>query len=72
MMRFGSKVLEGYDLSSLRATVSSGEPWNEDAWLWFFKHVCGERLPILNYAGGTEIGGCPASRRLACGDGQGG
>ncbi len=57
MMRFGPEVIDGYDLSSLRVTVSSGEPWNEDAWLWFFKHVCGERLPILNYAGGTEIGG---------------
>ncbi len=57
MMRFGPEVITGYDLSTLRATVSSGEPWNEDAWLWFFRHVCQERIPILNYAGGTEIGG---------------
>lgn len=57
MMRFGPEVMSGYDLSTLRATVSSGEPWNEDAWLWFFRHVCRERIPILNYAGGTEIGG---------------
>ncbi len=57
MMRFGPEVIAAYDLSTLRATVSSGEPWNDDAWLWFFRHVCGERIPILNYAGGTEIGG---------------
>ena len=57
MMRFGSEVIAGYDLSSLRATVSSGELWNEDAWLWFFRHVCRKSIPILNYAGGTEIGG---------------
>ena len=57
MMRFGPEVMSNYDLSTLRATVSSGEPWNEDSWLWFFKHVCKERIPILNYAGGTEIGG---------------
>lgn len=57
MMRFGPEVVSIYDLSTLRATVSSGEPWNDDAWLWFFRHVCQERIPILNYAGGTEIGG---------------
>ena len=57
MMRFGPEVVAGYDLSSLRATVSSGEPWNTDAWLWFFRHFCNEQIPILNYAGGTEIGG---------------
>ncbi len=57
MMRFGPEVISGYDLSTLRVTVSSGEPWNEDAWLWFFRYVCRERIPILNYAGGTEIGG---------------
>lgn len=57
MMRFGPEVTSVYDLSSLRATVSSGESWNEDAWLWFFKHVCREQVPVLNYTGGTEIGG---------------
>jgi acetyl-CoA synthetase len=57
MMRFGPEVVSDYDLSSLRATVSSGEPWNEDSWIWFFKHVCRERIPILNSAGGTELGG---------------
>ena len=57
MMRFGPEVTSSYDLSSLRATVSSGEPWNEDSWLWFFDNICRRRIPILNYAGGTEIGG---------------
>lgn len=57
MMRQPADVVRRHDLSSLRATVSAGEPWNEDAWLWYFEHVCGSRIPILNYGGGTECGG---------------
>lgn len=57
MMRRGPELLAGYDLSALRTTISIGEPWTLDAWLWFFEHVCKRRLPILNYAGGTECGG---------------
>ncbi len=57
MMRHPVALIQRHDLSSLRATVTAGEPWNEDAWLWFFEHVCGKRIPILNYGGGTEIGG---------------
>ena len=57
MMRHGPRILEGYDLSCLRTTISIGEPWTPDAWIWFFEHVCKRKLPILNYAGGTECGG---------------
>jgi acetyl-CoA synthetase len=57
MMRHGAEPLKKHDLSSLRAVVTAGEPWNEEAWLWFFEHVCGGRIPILNYGGGTECGG---------------
>jgi acetyl-CoA synthetase len=57
MMRHGPELLAGYDLSALRTTISIGEPWTPDAWIWFFRHVCKRRLPILNYAGGTECGG---------------
>ena len=57
MMRQPLDVVRRHDLSSLRATVSAGEPWNADAWRWFFEHVCGRRIPILNYGGGTECGG---------------
>jgi len=57
MMRHGPELLAGCDLSDLRMTISIGEPWTPDAWLWFFENVCKRRLPILNYAGGTECGG---------------
>jgi acetyl-CoA synthetase len=58
MMRNGAEpALAGQDLSSLRATISVGEPWTPEAWEWFFRHVCKQTIPILNYAGGTECGG---------------
>ncbi len=49
--------LANLDLSALRATISIGEPWTPEAWTWFFRHVCRQKIPILNYAGGTECGG---------------
>lgn len=57
MMRSGVDPFEGADLSSLRTFISSGEPWTPEAWVWFFEHVGGGRVPILNYSGGTECGG---------------
>ena len=57
MMTYGPDEVRKYDLSSLRLTISVGEPWNAEAWLWFFEHVCRRAIPILNYSGGTEIGG---------------
>ena len=56
-MSHGADLVESFDLSSLRLTLSVGEPWNPEAWNWFFDHVCKRTIPILNYAGGTEIGG---------------
>ena len=56
-MGHGADRVRGYDLSTLRLTVSTGEPWNPEAWNWFFEHVCKQTIPLLNYAGGTEIGG---------------
>lgn len=45
------------DLSTLRAFASTGEAWDEPSWGWLFKTVGQSRLPILNYSGGTEVGG---------------
>lgn len=53
----GNQPLEGRNLSSLRILGSTGEPWNLEPYLWFFHQVGGGRLPIINYSGGTEIGG---------------
>ena len=53
----GDQWLDGHDLSSLRGFATTGEPWNDAPWWWLFDRVGGGRLPILNYSGGTEIGG---------------
>ncbi len=47
-----------FDLSSLRLLGSTGEPWDERSYDWFFREVGGERCPIMNISGGTEIMGC--------------
>ena len=44
-------------MRSLRLLGSTGEPWDEASWLWFFEHVGRRRCPIINISGGTEIVG---------------
>ncbi|WP_095195366.1 AMP-binding protein [Pseudomonas sp. Irchel 3A7] len=57
LMQHGDAVAQGHDLSALRTFTSTGEPWNPEPWLWLFNTVGQGRYPIINYAGGTEIGG---------------
>jgi len=45
-------------MASLRLLGSTGEPWDEKSWLWFFERVGRRRCPIVNISGGTEIVGC--------------
>ena len=46
-----------FDLSSLRAVGSSGESWDAESWTWVFRNICKERIPLMNFCGGTEMGG---------------
>jgi acetyl-CoA synthetase len=46
-----------YDLSSLRIIGTVGEPINPEAWMWYHKHVGGERCPIVDTFWQTETGG---------------
>ncbi|MCX7814086.1 MAG: acetate--CoA ligase [Tepidimonas ignava] len=46
-----------WDLSSLRILGSVGEPINPEAWMWYYKHVGGERCPIVDTFWQTETGG---------------
>jgi len=57
LMTHGSEPVRAHDLSSLFLLGSTGEPWNPDPWWWLHRAVGGERLPIINYSGGTEISG---------------
>jgi acetyl-CoA synthetase len=53
------------DLSSLRLMITTGEPWNLDAYLWLHERVGGGRCPIINISGGTEVGACFLSPSVA-------
>ncbi len=56
-MGHGEKILKGHDLSSLELLGSVGEPINPEAWLWFYRHIGGERCPIVDTWWQTETGG---------------
>jgi len=56
-MRLGEEWVKKHDLSSLTILGSVGEPINPEAWMWYFKHIGGERCPIVDTWWQTETGG---------------
>ncbi|MFT4241733.1 MAG: acetate--CoA ligase [Acidovorax sp.] len=48
---------KNWNLSSLRILGSVGEPINPEAWMWYYRHVGGERCPIVDTFWQTENGG---------------
>ncbi len=55
-MKWGDDIPAKYDLSSLRLLGSVGEPINPEAWLWYRKHIGGDRTPIVDTWWQTETG----------------
>lgn len=53
----GDHWVNRYSLDSLRIIPSTGEPWTIPAWRWLHRHVGRGRAAIINWTGGTEIGG---------------
>ena len=47
-----------YALDRLRLLGSTGEPWDDKSYLWFFENIGRRRIPVINISGGTEIVGC--------------
>ncbi|MDP9442471.1 MAG: AMP-binding protein, partial [Actinomycetota bacterium] len=58
LMAAGDAPVRRHDLSRLRILGSTGEPWNEAPWRWYFDLVGGGRCPVINISGGTEVGAC--------------
>ena len=58
LMAHGDEPVRAHDLSSLRILASTGEPWNDAPWHWYFDVVGGGRCPVINISGGTEVGAC--------------
>jgi acetyl-CoA synthetase len=55
LMRKASTGPDAFDLASLRLLGSTGEPWDESSYRWFFERVGRARCPVMNISGGTEI-----------------
>ncbi|MGQ9781445.1 MAG: acetate--CoA ligase [Nitrososphaeria archaeon] len=63
-MKFGDEWVYKHDVSSLRALGTVGEPINPEAWLWYFKVLGKEKLPIIDTWWQTETGGFMISPTL--------
>lgn len=53
----GEEPVRRHNLATLRWFGSTGSPWDPESWSWLFEAVGRQRIPILNYSGGTEISG---------------
>src|SRR5579875_2159494 len=52
-----AKSLEN-PMEGVRAFGSTGEPWDDESWMWLFEKIGGGKVPICNISGGTDIIGC--------------
>ena len=57
LMKWGEQYPAAHDLSSLRLLGSVGEPINPEAWMWYRRHVGGDRCPVVDTWWQTETGG---------------
>ncbi|MBM3817741.1 MAG: acetate--CoA ligase [Acidimicrobiia bacterium] len=55
-MRWGTDWPAGHDMTSLRLLGSVGEPINPEAWVWYYRHIGGERCPVVDTWWQTETG----------------
>jgi acetyl-CoA synthetase len=55
-MKWGVDWPKRRNLSTLRLLGSVGEPINPEAWIWYHKHIGGERCPIVDTWWQTETG----------------
>jgi acetyl-CoA synthetase len=56
-MKFGEKIPNSFNLSTLRLLGSVGEPINPEVWKWYFKTIGKEKCPIVDTWWQTETGG---------------
>jgi acetyl-CoA synthetase len=61
-LRAASHDLPAQNLDSVRVVGSTGEPWDPESYDWLARDVFAGRVPVINFSGGTEVGGsflCP-------------
>lgn len=59
--KYGVNPCKKYNLEKIRIISTTGEPIDEKSWQWLYEKVGNRRIPIMNLAGGTEIGGAMLS-----------
>ncbi len=57
LMGFGTDILNGKNLTSLKVLGTVGEPINEEAWHWYHKNIGKENCPVVDTWWQTETGG---------------
>ncbi|MHB1868646.1 MAG: AMP-binding protein, partial [Nitrososphaerales archaeon] len=57
LKKYGEGVLRNHNLDSLRVLGNTGEPIDQDTWMWEMKFVGNWECPLINLSGGTEIFG---------------
>jgi len=55
-MKWGEEWPARHDLGQLRLLGSVGEPINPEAWVWYHRHIGGDRCPIVDTWWQTETG----------------
>jgi acetyl-CoA synthetase len=58
LKRAGDEPVLRHEMPSLRILGSTGEPWDEESYSWYFEQVGRGRCPVINISGGTDIVGC--------------
>jgi acetyl-CoA synthetase len=56
-LRSETVTTDEIDLSSVHTIGSTGEPWDPDSYEWLARNVFSGRVPVINFSGGTEVGG---------------
>jgi len=59
--KYGVEPRKQFNLDSIRIIPTTGEPIDEESWWWLYEKVGNKKTPIMNLAGGTEIGGAMLS-----------
>jgi acetyl-CoA synthetase len=54
--KWGDGIPAEFDLSSLRLLGTVGEPINPEAWMWYRRHIGGDRCPVVDTWWQTETG----------------
>ena len=57
LMKAGEEWPDKYEMKSLRVLGTVGEPINPEAWMWYYKHIGKENVPIVDTYWQTETGG---------------